>query len=86
MIDIAKKAALLAGDITLSILKNTIQYKNKGTSDNITTKADNISETVILETLKSKFSKHNYLPEETVMENNNPDYCWFIYPIDRTGN
>ena len=60
--------------------------KRKGTADNITIDVDKASERKILDILKSKFPKHNFLSEEAGKEDNNSDYCWVIDPIDGTGS
>lgn len=86
MIEIAKKAALEAGGITLKRRFTTYSVERKGTADNIATEIDKESEKQILKVLKAKFPKHNFLSEEIGKEDNGSDYWWVIDPIDGTGS
>jgi len=85
MIEVAKRASLEAGEITLARRFANHSVKRKGTVDNIATEVDKASEARILKVLKSEFPNHNYLSEETGGEDNGSDYWWVIDPIDGTG-
>ena len=84
MIEIAKRAALEAGEIAVSFQGKLHSIKRKGTADNFSTEADIASEKKILEVLKSAFPDHNFLSEEAGREDNGSVYTWVIDPIDGT--
>lgn len=84
---IAFKAAKLAGQ---SLLKN---YKKLGSSDihkkgkhDLITKADLEANRIIIKTIKRRFPKHDFLSEETGLEDNPDAYRWVIDPLDGTTN
>lgn len=83
----AVTAARLAGDI---ILKN---LGHLSTSDVLTkqsfdfvTNIDRWSESVILQTIREKFSSHSFLAEETLKDEETDNYRWIIDPLDGTTN
>lgn len=86
MIEVAKYAALEAGKILLSMQGKKLTANRKGTKDNFATEADIKSEKRILQLLKSKFPKHDFLSEEYGKIDNKSDYCWVIDPLDGTTN
>lgn len=86
MIDIAKRAAIEAGEITLARRFGNYSVKRKGSADNILTEVDTASEERILNILKAKFPRHNFISEEIGEEDNGSEYWWVIDPIDGTGN
>lgn len=85
MIEVAKRAATEAGEITLKRRYSRYSVERKGTADNIATEVDRESEKRILEILRAEFPKHNFLSEEVGKEDNGSEYWWVIDPIDGTG-
>ena len=83
MIEVAKEAAIKAGEAVLK-LRNKVKVKLKSNESDIVTQADLASEELILNTLKSSFPNYNYVSEEIGKENNNSDFTWVIDPIDGT--
>ena len=63
----------------------TIKKKNKNIRDLIS-EVDILSEKEIISTLKIKFKKHNFLAEESGLQNNKSDFTWIIDPLDGTVN
>lgn len=84
MIEVAKKAAVEAGKIALSLRDKQHTVKEKTNLSDITTEADIAAEKEILKILKSSFPGHSYLSEEIGAENNGSDFQWIIDPIDGT--
>ncbi len=76
-----------SGELILSYFEklNGIRKKNRNIRDLIS-EVDILSENEILSTLKSKYKKHNFLAEESGLENNKSDYTWIIDPLDGTVN
>lgn len=84
---VAISAAKKAGKVLL------IKYKNfnRGTvklkaHHEILTKADLLSEKIILKEIKNNFSNHKILSEEAGQTKNKSDYLWLVDPIDGTTN
>lgn len=84
MIEVAKEAAIKAGRIILSSWNKKHTYLGKKDIGDFSTEVDKLAEDVILDILKSKYSKHNFLSEETGKIDNESDYCWVIDPLDGT--
>lgn len=84
MIEVAKKAAIEAGEIALSLRNKQHTVKEKTNLSDIATEADVAAEKEILKRLKSSFPDHNYLSEEIGAEDNGSDFQWVIDPIDGT--
>lgn len=89
--DIFLKQAIIAaeksGGLIVSYFEKikTIKKKNKNIRDLIS-EVDILSEKEIISTLKSKFKKHNFLAEESGLQNNKSDFTWIIDPLDGTVN
>jgi myo-inositol-1(or 4)-monophosphatase len=85
-----KQAIIAAKKASVPILSNfekikTIKKKNKNIRDLIT-EVDILSEKKIISSLKAKFTKHNFLAEESGLQNNKSDFTWIIDPLDGTVN
>lgn len=80
-------AAEKSGSLILDYFKKieNVSKKNENLRD-LVTEVDLVSEKNILSILKSKFSKHNFLAEESGFQNNNSHYTWVIDPLDGTVN
>ncbi|MFC1687219.1 inositol monophosphatase family protein [Patescibacteria group bacterium] len=79
----AKKAGLYLAKHHRKLKKKDIHLKSK---HEIVTKADIEANDIILKTIKRKFPNHDYLSEETGLENNPGTYQWVIDPLDGTTN
>lgn len=58
----------------------------RGTSKEIKTLYDNLTDEIIKKEIEKKFPDHSYLTEETGLVDKNSDYLWIIDPLDGTGN
>lgn len=84
-LDLAKKAALSAGDVLLNYLGRIDTYELKS-QKNLLTEADTASEKLIKSVVKDSFPSHDILAEESGLEENDSDYLWLIDPLDGTTN
>ena len=85
-----KQAIIAAEKAGLPILSyfekiKTIKKKNKNIRDLIS-EVDILCEKEIISTLKAKFKKHNFLAEESGLQNNKSNFTWIIDPLDGTVN
>ncbi len=81
----AKEIIEKASDI---VLKNHRKIRNisyKGIS-NLVTNVDKEVEAFIIKEITSKYPDHSIVAEESGCKNRNPDFQWFIDPIDGTTN
>jgi myo-inositol-1(or 4)-monophosphatase len=78
-------AAYRAGEILKEHFGNLQMVKHKGTID-LVTEADLASEKAIVEIIHTAFPNHSIVAEESGSFQGNPDYCWFIDPLDGTTN
>ncbi len=87
MIEVAKQAALKAGQILLNhfgkIPASQIRHKRK---NDFITFVDEQSEQIILKTIFEAFPDHAYLAEEIGSSRHEHDYLWIIDPLDGTTN
>lgn len=70
------------------ILKSHKKIRNisyKGIS-NLVTNVDKEVEAFIIKEITSRYPEHSIIAEESGYKNKNPDYQWFIDPIDGTTN
>lgn len=84
---VALKAAKLAGERLMrsyASLKDT-DITKKGAHD-LVTSADIEANTAIIKTIKREYPDHDFLSEETGLENNPEAYMWIIDPLDGTLN
>jgi len=79
------KAAKAAGKVILENYEDVGKLKFKSPR-NVVTKADILSEKIVIETIRKKFPKHNFLTEESGSIKNGSEYTWIIDPIDGTTN
>src|SRR3989338_6857035 len=79
------KAARKAGKASLRYYGNVGKLKYKEPRS-IVTKADILSEKIIMEAVRKKFPSHNFLTEESGSIKKNSEYTWIIDPIDGTTN
>jgi myo-inositol-1(or 4)-monophosphatase len=84
-IEVAEKAAREAGKIlkeNLGKIKE-IEYKAK---NSLVTEVDRLSESLIVEIIKSNFPSHDILAEEAGRNRDTSTYVWIIDPLDGTTN
>ncbi|MFA5127034.1 MAG: inositol monophosphatase family protein [Patescibacteria group bacterium] len=83
----AKKAALKAGKyLAKEFIKFHRQQADHKSRHELVTKCDKRAEKIILQTLKKRFPKLNFLSEEKGANHKNPEYLWIIDPLDGTNN
>lgn len=58
----------------------------RGSSKEIKTIYDKLTDSIIKKALEKKFPEHSYLTEETGLVDKGGDYLWVIDPLDGTGN
>ncbi len=85
MIEIAKKAAVEAGDYLMSNFGKFVKIIEKS-DRNLATDLDTAAEKIIVDILKKEFSSHDILGEENSRVENQSDYLWIVDPLDGTHN
>lgn len=83
-LNVAKKAALAAGEIVKKYSKLEHQLFDKGRANDFATRADLESEKKIIEIIKKNFPGHSIIAEESGEQDNNSEFRWAIDPIDGT--
>lgn len=81
---VAKQAATEAGKIVKKYYNSKLELQGKGHFTNFATKADWESEAKVIEIIKSSFSGHNIIAEESGKMDQGSEYTWAIDPIDGT--
>ncbi len=84
MIEIAKRIAITAGEISLNLRGDNHKIINKGKPSDFATEVDILSEKIILESLKEAFPDHGFLMEEGGVLKSNSEFIWVIDPLDGT--
>ena len=79
------KAARKAGKASLRYYGNVGKLKYKEPRS-IVTKADILSEKIIMEAVRKKFPSHSFLTEESGQIKKDSEYLWIVDPIDGTTN
>tara|TARA_R110002096_G_scaffold367840_1_gene561093 strand:- start:23806 stop:24606 length:801 start_codon:yes stop_codon:yes gene_type:complete len=86
--DFMHELANAAAGVSLKYFKKHIDVNNKGpklgTSFDPVTIADQNTEKVIRELIRTRFPDHNIMGEEQADEQKNSEYTWIIDPIDGT--
>lgn len=85
-LDLAKKAARMAGLIHKKYFNSRLKIETKSSSFDLLTIADKESERRIVSLIKKYFPEHNILAEENIYKKTNSDYLWIIDPLDGTNN
>lgn len=87
MLETAKKAALLAGDILDRYFDNLVSIETKDAAGkDIVTVADKEAEHIIKQTLLGTYPEHGFFGEETGKQNEASAYVWVVDPLDGTTN
>lgn len=79
------KAAKSAGKVILKNYRKPGKIRLKAPRS-LVTKADILSEQIIIKTIRKKFPRHNFLTEESDFIDNKSKFTWVIDPIDGTTN
>jgi len=84
-LEVAKKAAVLAGDKIMEIYKTDFEISYKK-DDSPLTCADRAADEVIESIISKAYPEHAILSEESVDDSNRLEetYCWVIDPLDGT--
>lgn len=88
MVNIALRAARRAGEIIVRSVErlDLVRIDDKGRNDYVT-EIDQAAEREIVQQLKRAYPTHSFVGEEFgVVEGSDPDYRWFIDPLDGTTN
>ena len=86
LLDIAKNASIIGGDILQKYYGKITNISNKGTVGDLLTNADLESENKIIEYLKSKTPEFPILAEESGQDGIDKSLMWCIDPLDGTTN
>jgi myo-inositol-1(or 4)-monophosphatase len=84
-LDVARKAALGAGDLLKGYLGKVgeVEYKAK---NSLVTEADRVAENLIIKMIKETYPAHGILAEESGIQRQGSNYLWIIDPLDGTTN
>ncbi|MDO8473317.1 MAG: inositol monophosphatase family protein [Dehalococcoidia bacterium] len=83
--DVARRAALAAGDVLVQRYSHAKTVKWKGKS-NITTDADIAAEEAIVRIIEAEYPTHNIVAEESGKSEQQSEYSWLVDPLDGTNN
>jgi len=87
LIDIAKEAALEAGELLKEGFGTHFQIEHKDGIQNLVTEYDLSSQNLIIKKIKSRFPSHQFLAEEDGLKAPPSDQIlWIIDPLDGTVN
>ena len=86
LLDIAKQATMAAGKIHLKYYGKEKEISHKLNKFDLVTNVDRESESVIVETIQSKYKDHDILAEEAHEDEHKSDFLWVIDPLDGTTN
>ncbi len=88
LLDTAKSAAKIAGDILKEGYGTAFRIDNKQGRNNLVTEYDYASEKAIISYIKSVFPNHKFLAEESGSsgQSNGDEITWIIDPLDGTVN
>lgn len=82
----AIQAALHAGSELKRGLGTSFTIDSKPGRHNLVTEYDKLSEQIIIDTIKRKFSNHSILAEESGSHMSSSEILWVIDPLDGTAN
>jgi myo-inositol-1(or 4)-monophosphatase len=87
MLSLAVEAALEAGKFLKANIGKIrhIEFKG-GQTTNLVTEIDKGSEEIIINTIKKRYPRHDFLGEESGFAQVSSDYRWIIDPLDGTTN
>jgi myo-inositol-1(or 4)-monophosphatase len=85
-VDVAKEAALAAGEVLSDCFQSGLSMRTKGASVELVSDADVNAERAIAEVIRSHFPGHGILGEEENSDNANEEHLWIVDPLDGTTN
>ncbi|MFH0762421.1 MAG: inositol monophosphatase family protein [Candidatus Omnitrophota bacterium] len=85
-LDIAIKAARVAGKIHKKYFNSSLKVKTKSSSFDLLTVADTEAEDAAVSLIKRYCPDHNFLAEERRYQKTDSEYTWIIDPLDGTNN
>ena len=85
-IDVAKEAALAAGEVLSDCFQSGLSMRTNGASVELVSDADVNAERAIAEVIRSHFPGHGILGEEENSDNANEEHLWIVDPLDGTTN
>ena len=85
LLNVAVEAALASSNIIMEASSKPRVAGHKGVTD-LVTDTDMKSEETIKAIIRSFYSEHSILAEETGKDSNISDYLWIIDPLDGTTN
>lgn len=87
LIDIAKEAAIEAGELLKEGLKTPFKIQQKEGKQNLVTEYDIASQNLIIKKIKGRFPHHHFFAEENGIKDIVTDQIvWIIDPLDGTVN
>lgn len=85
-LELAIKAARLAGKIHKKYFQKQFTVKTKSSPFDLLTIADTEAEKAVTALIKKNFPEHNILAEENSYPKTESEYTWIIDPLDGTNN
>ncbi|HIE95450.1 MAG TPA: inositol monophosphatase [Planctomycetes bacterium] len=85
-VDVAKEAALAAGEILSDSFQSGLSMRTKGGSVELVSDADINAERAIAEVIRSHFPDHGILGEEENSDDTDAEHLWIVDPLDGTTN
>lgn len=85
-LEVAKKAALAAGEIQLAGLTRQLLIETKRSPIDLVTEVDRMCEAEVARQIKESFPSHQLLAEEGTVGGDDPDFRWIVDPLDGTTN
>ncbi len=85
LLNVAVETARAAGQLLLPFFERRVRIEYKGDVD-LVTEADRASEKLIVERIRSHFPDHSILAEEGTGSELQPEYRWYVDPLDGTTN
>ncbi|MCP4510164.1 MAG: inositol monophosphatase, partial [Fuerstiella sp.] len=85
-VDVAKEAALAAGEVLSDYFQSGLSMRTKGASVELVSDADINGERAIAEVIRSRFPDHGILGEEENSDDEGTEHLWIVDPLDGTTN
>ena len=86
MLDFTIDTAKQAGSILMQHFGEISTIERKSTEIDLVTIADTQSEAFIIDQIKTNYSQHQIIAEESDLQNGDSNYRWIIDPLDGTTN
>ncbi|MCS7183900.1 MAG: hypothetical protein NZ866_00950 [Patescibacteria group bacterium] len=85
LLNFSVKIAQKVGNLLEKIFRKEKPFI-RGTSKEIKSFYDNLTDEIIKKSIEKNFNSHSYLTEETGLVDKKSNYLWIIDPLDGTGN